>query len=329
MDMIKIVPDFISSLVGQSFVLDLIVFLACFFILMWAAGMLVTNLKKIANYLRLSNYVIAFILMGFITSIPEFFLGVTSALNKVPIYSLGNILGANLADIGLVLGIGVILIQSLRIKKKVAKEDAIYMLIVAVLPLILISDGLLSRPDGLVLIGFFAFYVTRLIYQRQRSKVERKEVSKWEMFGHALTFLVSIYFLFFSSQVMINSGLSISKQLNFPLILIGIFSAIGTTLPELSFTLKSIFRYRGEMTLGNVIGSVVVNSSLILGIVAMIHPIVLANVALVILSAVFLIISLVLFLIFSRTDEELNLKEGLILFFLYIIFIILATGIGR
>lgn len=326
--MVQFIPEFIESLIGRSIVLDLMILLLGIVILMWSAGMLVVNLQKIARYLRLSNYVISFILMGFITSIPELFLGISSALNKTPVYSLGNILGANIANIGLVLGIGTILIKSFKIRKKVAKEDAIYMFIVAILPLVLISDGVLSRPDGLVLIGFFAFYATRLLHQRETGDVERRDTTRKEVIINIISFVLSVYLLFLSSQIIIGSGVEISKEFNVPLILIGIFSAIGTTLPELSFTIKSIHKHRGSMTIGNIIGSVVVNSSLILGIVAMIYPIVLVNTTLVILSAVFLIISLVLFLIFSKTGEELNLKEGFTLLFLYILFIILATGIG-
>lgn len=328
--MARFVPDFITSIVGVNPISDVVILAIGIAVLMWAAGMLVSNLHKIARYLKLSNYVIAFILMGFITSIPEFFLGVISALNKVPIYSLGNILGANIANIGLVLGIGTILIKSFKIKKEVAKEDAIYMMIVAILPLILISDGVLSRADGLVLVGFFVFYATRLLYQRKEvDEIERERISTRSFIANIIIFFVSIYLLFLSSQVIIRTGLSVSENLGFPLILIGIFSAIGTTLPELSFTIKSIHKYKGEMTIGNIIGSVVVNSSLILGIVAIIYPITLVSTTLVILSAIFMIVSLVLFLVFSRTSEELSEKEGFVLLFLYILYVVLATGLGR
>jgi cation:H+ antiporter len=327
--MVLLIPSFILNLIGKSIIYDFIIFLVALFILMWAAGKLVSNLQKVSNYLRISVYVIAFILMGFITSIPELFLGITSAINKVPVYSLGNIIGANIANICLVLGIGAILIKGLQVKKEVTKEDSIYMLIIAILPLILILDGILSRADGIVLVGFFVFYMTRLLHQNKIPKAERKEVSKKELAINIALFVISIYLLFFSSQIMISSGLSISTSLNFPIILIGIFSAVGTTLPELLFTMKSVVAYKGEMALGNVLGSVVVNSSLILGIVAIIYPIVLVNISLVLLSAIFLIFSLLLFTIFSRTGETINLKEALILIFVYLLFIFIAYGFGK
>jgi cation:H+ antiporter len=327
--MVPLIPSFILNLIGESIIYDFVIFLVALFILMWAAGKLVSNLQKVSNYLRISVYVIAFILMGFITSIPELFLGITSAINKVPVYSLGNIIGANIANLCLVLGIGAILIKGLQVKKEVTKEDSIYMLIIAILPLILILDGILSRADGIVLVGFFVFYMTRLLHQNKIPKAERKEVSNKELALNIALFVISIYLLFFSSQIMISSGLSISTNLNFPIILLGIFSAVGTTLPELLFTMKSVVAYKGEMALGNVLGSVVVNSSLVLGIVAIIYPIVLVNISLVLLSAIFLIFSLLLFTIFSRTGEKINLKEALILLFVYLLFIFIAYGFGK
>jgi len=322
--MSSLIPGFISNLVGRSMTYDLLVFIGSFLILMWAAGMLVTNLKKIANYFRLSNYVIAFILMGFITSIPEFFIGISSALNKIPIYSFGNLIGANIANLGLVLGVAVLISRNLVVNKKMAKQDAMYMLIVAILPLILISDGLLSRADGIVLLGFFAFYITHLIYRGKRNGRERKETSYKELLGNLVSLLISIYFLFLSSQMLVSSGLSVSKEFGLPLILVGIFTAIGTTLPELAFTLKSAPLYKGQMTLGNIIGSVVVNSSLILGIVALIYPIAIANIFLVIISSIFLVLFLFLFLIMSKTGEQITIHEGFILLLLYIFFIIIT-----
>ena len=121
--MVSLVPEFISSLVGRSMGHDLVVFLASFIVLMWAASMLVVSLRKIANYLRLSNYVIAFILMGFVTSIPELFIGISSALNKIPIYSFGNLIGANIANLGLVLGVAALLAKNLKVTKKIAKQE--------------------------------------------------------------------------------------------------------------------------------------------------------------------------------------------------------------
>jgi cation:H+ antiporter len=265
--------------------------------------------------------------MGFITSIPEFFIGISSALNKIPIYSFGNLIGANIANLGLVLGIAVLLARNLTITKKIAKQDAMYMLIVAILPLVLISDGVLSRPDGLVLIGFFAFYATHLIYRGKRDGKERKETSYKELIGNLASLVVSVYLLFLSSQLLVNSGLSVSKDLGFPLVLIGIFTAIGTTLPELAFTLKSVPLHRGQMTLGNIIGSVVINSSLILGIVALIYPIAIANVTLVLVSSIFLVFYLFLFLVMSKTGEQISIHEGFVLLLLYIFFIIITYSL--
>jgi len=327
--MAEFIPRFIVNAMGINPIFDIFILVVGIFVLMWAAETLVSSLHKIAHYLKLSNYIIAFILMGFATNLPELFLGVISAFNKVPIYSLGNIFGSNLANIGLVLGIGVLLIKGLKIKKKVAKEDAIYMLIVSLFSVVLIFDGVLSRTDGFILLGIFVFYLIKIFYHSNHPTIEKRRILKSSFLASIVLFFVGIYLLILSSQVIVISGISISKNMGFPLILLGIFSAVGTVLPELSFTIKSVFKYNGEMALGNILGGIIIKSSLMLGIVAIIHPIFITNISLVVLSASFMIISLALFIVFSRTDEELSFKEGLILFGLYILFLFLATLLGR
>lgn len=280
--------------------------------------------------MRLSDFVVGFIIMALATSIPELFIGITSAMNKVPSLSLGDVLGSNIADVTLVIGLVAILARGIQIKGKIAIRDTYFAVGIAILPILLMLDRYLSRADGIVLLLAFSFYVLKLWSQRKRFRKTSNHITRKEFLKSVFLFAVAVVLLVVSAKFIVDLGSNLAIEFGVPLILIGIaFLAIGTSLPELVFEIKAVIAKREGMALGDLLGSVVTNSALVLGLVGLIHPIAIADFSLFIVAAAFLIVALVLFTLLLRTKDRLSWKEGMILIMLYIIFITVELSIRQ
>ncbi len=301
--------------------------LSCIFLVIAGTG-LIKSLLTIGAYFRLSEFVVAFIIMGVSTSISELFVGITSALKGIPSLSLGNVLGANILDLTLIAGLSIILGRQIKIKKKVIKRDSMLMILVAILPVVLMGIGNeLSRIDGIILLfSFFFFYWHVIHHKKEFRHTEHNHLSKYKIISSPIIFAASLIILFFSANYVVKYGTLIALNLNFPNILVGLFFvSLGTTLPELTFELRAMKSNHPELAFGDLMGSIVTNSSLILGVVALINPIT-ANFYIFLTSAVFMIAMCFLFSAFVNS-ARITTMHGITLILLYILFIIVELSI--
>ena len=310
---------------------NLIGFAVAFIVLAYSSLILVRSLSNIAYFLRISDYAVSFILMGFATSIPELFVALSSGIRGAPVLSFGNLIGANILNVTLLLGIIAIISGGLPNRDQSIKADAWIILMIAVMPLLLIWDGNLDRPDGLVLILLYFWYLNRLLKQQ---KILGKALDhfgrKLRGAGWALKevtlFILGIVLLLAASGFVVAEAQELAKILNLDLKIFGILIvALGTTVPELTFGLRSVLHKHEKMTLGNAIGSIAVNSTLILGLLALISPFSVDFNPALKLSIAAMIISLWLFNIFLTNNKPAITKnEGLILLIVYIGFVLLS-----
>jgi cation:H+ antiporter len=302
---------------------SLTLFLLSILILAWSGGMIVRSLSKIANYLHIKEFVIGFILMAFSTTLPELFVGITSALNKIPQLSLGNVIGSNIANLTLIIGIPVLLAKGLHLKTKEIKKDSFLMLAIATLPLVLNWDRVISRFDGLILISVFALYLYRTIKTtKTRKATGGVALNKKSLYVNIAIFIMGLIILFLSAELVVKYAITLSSMLNLAPILIGlVIIAIGTSLPELIFASQAVLKGHDEMALGDIIGAVIFNTTLVLGITALIHPIVNTFFPFLI-SSLFLIVIAFIFVSFSESDRTITWLEGTALILFYVLFII-------
>ena len=303
---------------------NLIVFLIACIVLVISGNLLVKTLTKIAAFLRLSEFVVGFIIMAFATSIPELFVGITSALAGKSALALGNVIGANIINLTLVVGIAILLGRGIKIESKKTKTDALYMVFIASLPMILMIIGnSLSRIDGIILLAAFVIYARRILKQKRLFKKELENgIKRKDIILTTILFIFSLALLFLSARFVVGYATLLSVDLALPPIIVGLFIiSIGTTLPELTFGSRAVLAGHSEMALGNLIGSVIVNSTLVLGITAIIFPIT-ANILLFSVSAIFMVIVAFLFATFVESGNKLYIKEGISLILLYIFFVI-------
>jgi len=296
---------------------------------------IVRLLTEVARFLEMKEFIVASVLMAFITSLPELFVGITAALNNKSILALGNIMGSNIIVLTLVIGIGGLLANGLSFKEKTLQRSASYATLIAPIPLFLMLDGYLSRWDGLVLFLTFAFYFHQLFLQKERfekildgrkskKNVEKKE--KVKFLKNILVALLAVALLLVTSEGVVWSASKLSETLNLPISLIGIFLvAMGTSGPELAFGIRSISLGHEEMTLGDSMGSVVMNSTFILGTVALINPFTIPDLSPYIIGVGFTVALVAIFLIFIKTDKTVSKKEAITLVLLYFLFFFLET----
>lgn len=310
-------------------VTTLLFFIIACIVLVLAGSLIVKSLSKLAVFLRMSEFVLAFILLAVATSIPELFVGISAGLMKNTAISLGNVIGSNIVNLTLISGVAALLSRGLKSTSKFIRKDAFWMIAFAALPIILMAIGKkLSRIDGAILVGLFAFYIYRMFKQKRKFHIiEKDRVSKWGALGLFLLFLVMLPVLFYSARYVVFYGSELGAQLMLPSLFIGLFFvSLGTALPELVLGTQAAITRHPEIVLGDTIGSVIVNSSLVLGVASMIYPIT-AGLFLFLTSSAFMIILCFLFAVFFESAGGLSWKEGVVLLLMYVLFLLVELNL--
>lgn len=308
--------------------MSLVLLLVASIVLVKAATTLVHAVAAIGGYLKLSEFTTSFILMAVVTSLPEISVAVSAGLAHQSTLALGNALGSNLVDLTLIIAVPVLMAGSLPVRSILARRDAIYMAIVALVPMLMLLDGDITRLEGLLLLVFYGLYLFRLFQQRTRFAGFANHVSREVALRQGVIFLFGALVLLASAEVLVYAAQSLADVVGVPISLIGIvLVAVGTSLPELAFGLKAVELKHESEVLGNILGSVVANSTLVLALTALINPVVVEDFSLMATTMVFLLGVLVLFLFGVYTDKKLDVKEALVLLLVYLMFLIAEFGV--
>ena len=308
---------------------NIILFVVGISVLLASGSLFVRSLTKISSFLKISEFVFSFIVVGFATSIPELFVGINAALQGTPSISLGNVIGSNIANLTIILGIPILLAKGLPIKSPTLKKDSLYMFFIALVPLVLMMFGnQLSRIDGVILISVFVIYSIWLIKQRKGfTKHIHDNVKKLDVIISSFLFIISGIILHYSSKMTVHYASALSVDLLLPPIFIGLFViALGTSLPELVVGLKAASRKQEDIILGNIMGSVVVNSTIVLGVTSIIMPIT-ANITIFLTSIGFMILAAFLFTSFVESGNKIYWKEGVAMIIIYVLFVMIEMYI--
>ncbi len=303
-------------------------FLACAALVI-SGSWTVRSLTKIAKFLKLSEFFTSFLLMATATSLPELFVGISAALNDKGGLAIGTVIGSNIIDLTLIAGIAILLVRNIKLKNKTISKSAWWMVGISTLPVILFIIGnKLSRMDGLILILTFFFCMYKIYSKHQNNNGLKNGIkSPWEILFTPVIFVLSILALYISADFTVLFASNIAIYFNLPYILIGLFIiSLGTSLPELIFETRALFSGFQELALGDLIGSVVANSTLVLGVAALINPLS-ANFVLFMTSSVFMIIIAFIFATFLEIRQGFSWKEGIALILLFILFVLLELTV--
>jgi cation:H+ antiporter len=306
------------------------IFIISCFLLALSGKWLVSALSRIAKFLGWREFVAAFIIIAFGTTIPNVFVGIVSALHKIPQLSFGDILGGNVIDLTLVLALAIFASGGISTDSRTVRSSSLFTLFIAILPLVLALDGSISRVDGVILIMTFFLYIWWLFAKDERftkvydGTVEKKHLRNLNLFFRDIGILIAgLALLLLSSEVIVRSATYFSENLGASLLSIGVLIiALGNCLPETYFSIASAKAGQTWMILGDLMGSVIMCATLVLGVVALIYPISISDFSPFAAARFFTVISALFFLIFLRSDRKLTRKEGLFLLLLYISFTI-------
>ncbi|MFH1307988.1 MAG: hypothetical protein ABIH72_03990 [archaeon] len=287
---------------------------------------LVKSLTKISHFLRISEFTAAFIIIAVATSLPELFVGISSALQGTPAISLGNVIGANILDITIITGIFVLLGRGIKLNINRIGNDVYYMLGSVILVFILFFIGnSLSRIDGAILLGVFFINLIRMIRKRKQYPATFIDgrIKRWEIVFYVFLFISSLILLFLSSSFAVKYASLIAIDLSLPEIMVGLFLvSLATTLPELVFGIEAVMMGHKGMSIGDQTGTVFTNLTLIIGVVALIHPITPDYLSFLV-AGVFMFISAFIFTTFVYSGRRLDILEGVGLVLLYVAFAII------
>ncbi len=243
-----------------------------FILLIWSADYLVDNASVVAQRLGVSTFLIGVIIIGFGTSAPEMFVSAMAAIQNKGNLALGNALGSNITNIGLVLG-SAALIKTLPVSRSAAKLDIPIVLATGLLAIFLVSDGILARIDGFILMFVLLAYL--LWSAKSSSNLSELDTaqnqsdstsSKSTLNAFVLT-IVSIIVLIIASRLLVYGSVVIATHFGVSELIIGLtIVAIGTSLPELAAAVAAARKGVHDMIIGNIIGSNVFNTLGVLGI---------------------------------------------------------------
>ncbi len=285
--------------------------------------------------MRWREFIIAFFVMAFAVSLPDLFVDVNAAIQHKPELAFGDVIGGNLVDLTLVLAIAVFFSKKgLSAESDMVQKSAIFASAIAVLPLLLIFDGRLDRIDGVILILAFFLYSWWIFSKKERFKKyyrnnTQNPIGSFKIFLISLAKIVVLLLLLLaSSQAVIASAQFFSDKLGISLALVGILIVgLGNCFPETYFSIISARKNENWMVLGDLMGSVMICATLVLGLIALVAPFEIKDLAPFLTARIFLVVAALLSLLFIRTNKKLTKKEGLILLLIYIAFLLVEIFI--
>ena len=258
-----------------------------FITLVWGADRFLSGAASTASHLGISKMLIGLTVVSVGTSAPEILVALAAAVEDKPLLAVGNAIGSNIANIGLVLGVTA-LIAPLPFSDTVLRAELPWLLGATLLALVLLFDLELTPIDGLLLLAGLGLILFRLIRNQQRAGTDLSEsVSELEELpqmapSKALVWLVvGLAVLLASAELLVWAASNIADQLGVDDIIIGLtVVAIGTSLPELAATVGSAIKGHSDIAIGNVVGSNILNILAVLSVPALISPTAIESVSL-------------------------------------------------
>ncbi len=233
---------------------------------------LVGGASDLAARLGLSPLVIGLTVVAFGTSAPELAATMTATLDGAPSLGFANVVGSNIANIGLILGIGALVTQ-LHTSTRFIRRELPFMILTGALLFPLAANGIIGRTEGIALFSLLLLYLGFLLRTEERTALEDRDPELPDL-GKSIGFVVlGAVLLVGGAKALVAGAVQIAEFLEISERVIGLtMVAVGTSLPELASSIAAARRGEGEMVLGNVVGSNVFNVLCILGIVAMVQP---------------------------------------------------------
>lgn len=299
---------------------NIFIFLVALFMVIKGATMATKYAGRLAESFHLSKYTVGFIIIAIISILPETFIAVNSAIAGIPSFGLGMLFGSNIADLTLVFAILVLYAgRSLKVESKILKNNSLYPFMLF-LPLILGLNGSFSRLEGLALIAAGGiFYFMAFKNGSEGVPMPKQEGSRIKNLG---LLIASMAVLLVGSHFTVTSATAVANNFGVSPILIGMLVVgLGTTMPELFFSLRSIKKKDDSLAIGDILGTVLADALIVVGILALINPFVFPQKIVYVTGGFMVVASFVLFR-FMRSGRSLTKREAWMLFLFWAVFVL-------
>lgn len=307
-----------------------IIFIFLGFLLLVVGGeFIVRSSVALSLKFNISKFVIGMTVVSFATSLPELIVSVNAALNNSPSIAINNVIGSNIANIGLVLGL-ISILGKITVDNYFYKRDWPWMFFFSLLMWFFISqDSVLKKYEGLILFLILIFFALTIIKKSNNLDFKGSiddELLKTSNFKIFVWLIISSITLYFGSEFLVDGAVNLAKQISISEAVISVtIVAIGTSVPELAASLVAIAKKEEGISVGNLIGSNIYNIGSVLGITAMIKEIPIAEEIIqrdIIWMLIFALIVIILAIIPRK--NYLTSFKGLIMFSMYLYFIYIA-----
>ncbi|AST90308.1 sodium:proton exchanger [Sutcliffiella cohnii] len=311
-----------------------------FALLIKGADFFVKGASNISSLLRVPPILIGLTIVAFGTSSPEATVSIIASLEENADVALGNVIGSNIFNITLVIGLTAFL-NPLKVESETIRKEIPFTLLASVALLVVMSDialkvssvNLITRSDGIILLLFFLIFMYYIFEVARNSREQTNNINEAAAtenitWGKNIVFtLIGLAAIIYGGDLVVKNSTEIAYALGMSETLVGLtIVAIGTSLPELVTSITAAIKKQSEIALGNIVGSNIFNILFVLGSASVVSP--LAVNGKVFVDAIFMIIMTFILLIFSRTRYRVGKIEGLVLattYIAYMIFIILRN----
>jgi cation:H+ antiporter len=299
-------------------VINIVWILAGIILVLWGADRLTEGAVALAEKMNISQMVIGLTVVAFGTSMPEFCVSLVSALKGTPDLAVGNIVGSNIFNALLIVGVAA-LVAPMHILKSSVNKDLPFAVLASVALIVLCYFGHdISRIDAAILfILFIVFMVVTLKGAKNSGEEEEGKKKNWPVWKGVLWVVVGLLCLIFGSDIFVDGSTAIARLLGVSDAVIGLtIVAGGTSLPELATSVVAARKGNSDIAIGNVLGSNVFNILFILGVTGLICPMTITGITYLDMSV--LVFSVMLLWWFSFTKYTIQRWEGAVLLLSYL-----------
>lgn len=298
------------------------IFFASIVVLIFAANKFIESAEKIGLGLNISPFIIGVTIVAMGTSLPELITSVIAVFKDSPEIVLGNVVGSNITNISLIIGISAVLVKRMDIEFDLMKVEIPILLFSALLSYIMMMDGVIDSFDGLVLLMGLLLFLVYTVKQNSEDNVDSSDSEKGTFpVSSVLIFVLSGIAIYFSADYNVKSIIKLSEILNISKEIISVtVVSFGTSLPEIVVSIAAAKRGRYDLSIGNIVGSNIFNTFAVLGIPSLIAPLAISGDMMTVSMPIMMALTF-LFFIFLLS-KKINRWQGWILILFYSFFIL-------
>ena len=306
---------------------NIFIFTVALFMVIKGATMATKYAAQLAESFRLSRYTVGFIIVAVISILPETFVAINSALEGIPSFGLGVLFGSNVADLTLIFALLILFTgRGLKIESKILKNYNIYPFLL-LLPLVLGLDGYFSRLEGIALIIAGGIFYYLALKNGVDGEIPMSKNTNYRR--NSLMLIFSMAILLVGSHFTVSSATSLAYYLGISPILVGMFIVgLGTTMPEFFFSLKSARGDDDSLAVGDMLGTVLADATIVVGILALVNPFFFPQ-KIIYVTGIFMVVASFILFRFMRSGRTISKKEGYLLFIFWLVFALVEFIVNK